>query len=249
MAIDIRTTNVTVLNGELPIKAYLAEPIGGEPHPAIVVIQEIFGVNAHIRDVTERLAREGYVAIAPAIFQRSAPNFEVGYSEAETKLGRLHKEQTKADELLSDLRATIAYLKSLSSVKKEAIGAIGFCFGGHVAYLAATLPEIKATASFYGAGIATMTPGGGTPTISRTGEIKGTLYGFFGTQDPLIPIEQIDQIEAELQQQHIAHRIFRYPAGHGFFCDRRSDYSPDAAADAWNQVKALFKPLGTSLPG
>ena len=249
MVTEIRTTKVTVSNEALQIDAYLAEPTGGGVHPAIVVIQEIFGVNAHIRQVTERLAREGYVAIAPAIFQRTAPGFDVGYSEAETKLGRTHKDQTKAEELLSDIRATIAYLETLPSVKKEAIGAIGFCFGGHVAYLAATLPEIKATASFYGAGIATMTPGGGSPTISRTGEIKGTLYAFFGTQDPLIPVEQIDQIEAKLQQQQRAHRVFRYPAGHGFFCDQRSDYSPEAAADAWNPVKALFKALVSSLPG
>ncbi|PSB20837.1 dienelactone hydrolase family protein [Phormidesmis priestleyi ULC007] len=246
---EIRTTNATVLNGALQIDAYLAEPTDSEPHPAIVVIQEIFGVNAHIRQVTERLAREGYVAIAPAIFQRTAPGFEVGYSEAETKLGRVYKDQTKADELLSDMRATIAYLETLPWVEKGAIGAIGFCFGGHVAYLAATLPEIKATASFYGAGIAAMTPGGGAPTISRTGEIKGTLYAFFGTEDPLIPVEQIDQIEAELQRQQSSHQVFRYPVGHGFFCDQRSDYRPEAAADAWNQVKALFKNLRASLPG
>lgn len=246
---EIRTTNATVLNGALPIDAYLAEPIDSGIYPAIVVIQEIFGVNAHIRQVTERLAREGHVAIAPAIFQRTAPGFEVGYSEAEIKQGRIHKDQTKAEELLSDIQATIAYLETLPAVKNGAIGAIGFCFGGHVAYLAAALPEIKATASFYGAGIATMTPGGGAPTISRTGEIKSTLYAFFGTQDPLIPVEQIDQIEAELQRQQPAHRVFRYPAGHGFFCDQRSDYRPDAAADAWNQVKALFKALGPSLPG
>jgi len=178
MVIDIKTTTTTVLNGSLKIDAYLAEPVGGGPYPAIVVIQEIFGVNAHIRHVTERLAHEGYVAIAPAIFQRTAPGFEVGYGAEETKLGRIHKEQTTADELLSDIRATIAYLQTLPSVRRNAIGAIGFCFGGHVAYLAATLPEIKATASFYGAGIATMIPGGGAPTITRTRDIHGTLYAW-----------------------------------------------------------------------
>ncbi len=201
------------------------------------MIQEIFGVNSHIQAVTKRLAQEGYLAIAPAIFQRTAPGFEVGYSQEETDLGRSYKDQTTADELLSDLRATIAVLQTRGFSE---IGAIGFCFGGHVAYLAATLPEIKATASFYGAGIATMTPGGGEPTIARTPEIRGTLYAFFGTQDPLIPIEQIDQVEAALEKYHIDHRVFRYPAGHGFFCDQRSDYNPIAAADAWEQVKTLF---------
>ncbi|MGV0024239.1 dienelactone hydrolase family protein [Phormidesmis priestleyi] len=238
--IKIRATETKILNESLQIDAYLAEPIAKGRHSAIVVIQEIFGVNSHIRDVTDRLAREGYVAIAPAIFQRTAPGFNVGYSESETKQGRVYKDQTQATQLLSDIQATIAYLRTLPSVKEDAIGAIGFCFGGHVAYLAATLPDIKATASFYGAGIATMTPGGGVPTIAHTSEIQGMLYAFFGTQDPLIPIEQIDQIEAELQKCSETHRVFRYAAGHGFSCDQRSDYSPKAAGDAWEHVKELF---------
>ncbi|MBW4521777.1 MAG: dienelactone hydrolase family protein [Scytolyngbya sp. HA4215-MV1] len=237
---EIRTAHVQVANGDLRLDAYLAEPLGATLFPAVIVIQEIFGVNIHIRDVTERFAKAGYVAIAPAIFQRTAPGFEVGYSEAELLVGRQHKEQTKAAELLSDIHATIAYLKTLSTVKGNGFGCIGFCFGGHVAYLAATLSDIKATASFYGAGIATLTPGGGLPTVMRTPEIQGTLYAFFGTQDPLIPNEQIDQIEAALHQAQAAHRVFRYEAGHGFFCDLRADYNPEAAADAWEKVKQLF---------
>jgi carboxymethylenebutenolidase len=237
---EIRTTQLQVPNGDLKLDAYLAEPLVEGSVPAVIVIQEIFGVNAHIRDVTDRLAKAGYVAIAPAIFQRTAPGFEIGYSEAEVILGRQHKEQTTANELLRDIQATIAYLKNLPIVKTNGFGCIGFCFGGHVAYLAATLPDIRATASFYGAGIATLTPGGGLPTLSRTHEIQGTLYAFFGTQDPLIPHEQIDQIEAELQKTQSTHRLFRYEAGHGFFCDRRVDYRPEAAIDAWNQVKQLF---------
>jgi len=238
---EVQTTWVKVTNGALQIDAYRAEPIGEGTFPAVIVVQEIFGVNAHIRSVTERLAREGYVAIAPALFQRTAPGFEVGYSTEETVLGRKYKDLTTADELLSDIQATIAYLRTLPTVKAGAIGTIGFCFGGHVVYLAATLPDIKATASFYGGGIATMTPGGGAPTITRTPGIKGTLYAFFGTQDPLIPVEQIGQVEAALQQAQMAHRCFRYPAGHGFFCDQRADYHDEFAAAAWEQVKELFQ--------
>lgn len=238
---EIQSGSVQIPNGDLQIDAYLAQPAGSGSFPAIVVIQEIFGVNSHIRDVTERFAREGYVAIAPAIFQRTAPGFEVGYTEADTGLGRQHKDQTTAAQLLSDIQATIAYLRSLPTVKADKIGTIGFCFGGHVVYLAATLPDIKATASFYGGGIATMTPGGGPATITQTPEIKGILYAFFGTQDPLIPNEQADQVEAALQQADIPHRVFRYPASHGFFCDQRADYNSAAAADAWEQVKHLFR--------
>lgn len=240
--VEIQTRWVKVPHGELQIDAYLAEPTGEGPFPGIVVIQEIFGINAHIRDVTERLAKEGYVAIAPAIFQRTAPGFEVGYTQEDTALGRQYKDQTKAEELLTDILAAIHFLKSTTNVKQDFFGTIGFCFGGHVVYLAATLPAIRATASFYGAGIATMMPGGGPPTLTHTSEIKGTLYAFFGTEDPLIPNKQVDQIEAELETYSISHKVFRYSgAGHGFFCDQRADYKPEAAADAWEHVKELFK--------
>ena len=238
--LEIRTANVTVPNGDLEIAAYLAEPDGGGPFPGVVVVQEIFGVNDHIRDVARRIAAEGYVAIAPALYQRQAPGFEVGYSDEDLQLGRKYKEQTKASELLSDVRATVDYLKGLDSVSSKGFGSIGFCFGGHVVYLAATLPEIRAAASFYGAGIVTGTPGGGEPTVSRTPEITGVLYGFFGTEDPLIPNEQVDEIEAALKQHKIRHQIFRYPATHGFFCDQRDSYDTNAAEDAWKRVKELF---------
>lgn len=238
---EIETRWVKVPNRELEIDAYLAEPVGEGSFPGIIVIQEIFGVNSHIRSVTERIAQEGYVAIAPAIFQRTAPGFEVGYTQEDTLLGREHKDKTKAEELLTDILASIHFLKSTPKVKPDFFGTIGFCFGGHVVYLAATLPDVKATASFYGGGIATMMPGGGPPTITRTSEIKGTLYAFFGTEDPLIPNEQADQIETELEKYSISHKVFRYSAGHGFFCDQRADYNTAAASDAWEQVKELFQ--------
>lgn len=239
---EIQATWIKVPNGDLQIDAYWAEPIGDGPFPAVIVIQEIFGVNAHIRDVTERIAREGYVAIAPAIYQRTAPGFEVGYTNEAMAEGRKYKEMTTAAELLSDIQATITVLQAHPKVKGDRLGTIGFCFGGHVVYLAATIPAIAATASFYGAGIATLTPGGGPPTITRTPDIQGTLYAFFGTEDPLIPNEQADAVAAALQQHQIDHQVFRYAgATHGFFCDRRDSYDPKAAADAWEKVKMLYQ--------
>jgi carboxymethylenebutenolidase len=239
---EIKTTTVQVPHHTLQIDAYLAQPKAKGSFPAVIVFQEIFGVNAHIRDVAERIAREGYVAIAPALYQRFAPGFEVGYSPEDIDIGREYKAQTVAANLLGDTQATIAYLRQLANVKPEAIGTIGFCFGGHVAYLVATLPDIKATASFYGAGIATMTPGGGAPTIARTAEIQGVLYAFFGSDDASIPAEEVEQIETELTSHKVQHQVFVYPAaGHGFFCDRRESYRSDAAADAWQQVLQLFQ--------
>ncbi|ABA23338.1 Dienelactone hydrolase [Trichormus variabilis ATCC 29413] len=243
----VATETVNFSQNNLQIAGYLAQPQAPGSYPGIVVLQEIFGVNGHIRDVTERIAKLGYVAIAPALFQRQAPGFETGYTPQDIEVGRGYAMQTKASELLSDIQAAIDYLKTLPQVKQNGFGCIGFCFGGHVAYLAATLPDIKATASFYGAGIATRTFGGGNPTVTRTPEIKGTLYGFFGTEDASIPPEQIDQIETELEKYNISHRVFRYDgADHGFFCDRRASYNPQAAAAAWEQVQQLFKTVLTT---
>jgi carboxymethylenebutenolidase len=239
---EIKTDSVKVANGSLEIAAYLAMPAEPGSFPGVVVLQEIFGVNAHIRDVTERIAKEGYVAIAPALYQRQAPGFETGYTEQDIKIGKQYKEQTRADELLSDIQATINYLISQTPTKLNAIGCIGFCFGGHVAYLAATLPDIQTTASFYGAGITTWTPGGGEPTITRTKDIKGNLYAFFGMEDASIPPEQVDAISEALDKNQIPHRILRYQgADHGFFCDQRASYNKAAATDAWLQVKELFR--------
>jgi carboxymethylenebutenolidase len=246
---NLRRSRVQVPNGDLSIDAYLAMPlepiIGENQHPAIIVIQEVFGVNEYIREVCDRIASWGYVAIAPAMFQRTAPGFEVGYSQEELALGRSHKDQMTAPQILSDLKATIAYLRQLPQVQDQSLGMIGFCFGGHVAFLGATLPEIQATALFYPSGIAVMTPGGGEPSLSLAHRIQGQVYGFFGTADPLIPNQQTDQIEASFVEQGIRHRIFRYSAGHGFACDRRADYNPEAATDAWQKVAQLFSTLET----
>ena len=233
---------VKVDNEGLEIDVYMSMPETAGIYPGIIVVQEIFGVNEHIQSVTERIASEGYVAIAPAIYQRQAPGFAVGYSDEEVTEGRKYKVQTQAGELLSDMQACIAYLYSQAQVKQSGVGTIGFCFGGHVVYLASTLADVAATASFYGAQIATWCPGEDEPTITRTKDIKGTIYAFFGTADPLIPNEQTEQIEQELIKHNIDHEVFRYQgATHGFMCDRRpKSYNPDAAKDAWKKVLDLF---------
>ena len=133
--------------------------------------------------------------------------------------------------------------QALPQVKKTGVGTIGFCFGGHVVYLVSVLPEIKATASFYGAGIANWKPGEeGKATVDSTADINGKLYAFFGTEDKSIPQEQVDTIEKALQDNEIPHQVFRYQgADHGFFCDKRGSYNGEAAEDAWQKVLELFK--------
>ncbi|MBD2137116.1 dienelactone hydrolase family protein [Anabaena sp. FACHB-1237] len=236
------TTKVYLSQPDCNVEAYLAKPETPGVYPGIVVLQEIFGVNEHIRDVTERIANLGYVAIAPALFQRQHPGFETGYTADAVEIGRKYAwSDCTASQLLSDIQAAINYLKTLPDVQQEGFGCIGFCFGGHVAYLAATLPNIRATASFYGARITDATPGGGLPTIKGTKDINGTIYTFFGGKDASIPQNQVNEITQELTKYHISHRVFCYnEADHGFFCDRRSSYNAQAAADAWEKVQELF---------
>jgi carboxymethylenebutenolidase len=258
--IKINTKRVKIPNNGLQIDAYLAEPATPGTFGAVIVFQEIFGVNSNIRDITELIAQQGYVAVAPAMYQRIAPGFEFGFSEKDIgyspeayQIGLEYYQQVKYQEIFSDIQATVAYLKTLPNVKADSIGSIGFCFGGHVAYMAATLPDIKATASFYGGGITTSSYGEETPTINRTLDIKGTIYTFFGTRDLLVSQEENQQIEAELKKHQIKHRVFRYDASHGFFAGLFIDKYPflaqypsaseniEAAIDAWKQVLELFQ--------
>jgi carboxymethylenebutenolidase len=172
------------------IDAYLAQPTKKGKLAAVIVFHEIFGVNGNIREITELIARQGYIAIAPAMYQRIAPGFtrdfspeHLAFSPEAYETGLQYYQQVNYWEIISDIQATIVYLKTLPNVKADAIapaprfaiGCIGFCFGGHVAYMAATLPDIKATASFYGGGITTSSYGEDIPTLDRTAQIKGTI--------------------------------------------------------------------------
>jgi carboxymethylenebutenolidase len=239
-----RTQEIYLPSENTPISAYLAQPNAPGQFPGIVVLQEIFGVNPHIRDVTERIAQLGYTAIAPALFHRQAPDFSVGYTPADVELGRSYVQNTSTSQLLGDIQAAIDYLKTLPTVAPQ-FGCIGFCFGGHVAYLAATLPDIQVTASFYGRGINSFTFGGDEPSLSKTGSIAGTIYMFYGMDDRTISATDVAKVETALQEHQIKHRLWQYPgADHGFFCDRRATYNPTAAADAWLHVQELFASLG-----
>lgn len=225
-----------------PMEAYVARPAGEGAWPGVLVLMEIFGVNSHIQSVTERIAEQGYVAMAINYYHRTTHNLNLGYDSRSVVEGRKHKEQTTRDGILADVRASLGYLNTRPEVlPKNRFATAGFCFGGHVAYIAAVLPEVAATVSFYGGGIATAPPGGGAPTVTHTPEIQGEVLCLFGEQDPLIPIADMETVAQALSQAGVAHRVIRYPrAGHGFFCDQRADYHPEAAADAWEQLTGLL---------
>ncbi len=221
---------------------YLARPSDGRPRPAVLVFMEIFGVNAHIREVTERVAREGYVALAPDYFHRTGPGVEYGFDEKGMAGGMKLLGALRADEMIADAQAAFAALRARNEVRGAKLGALGFCIGGHMTYLSACETDIAAAASFYGGGIAAAQgPGGAPSTLSRSAKLRGKLLCLFGEKDHLIPPAQVDAIRQALERAGAKHEVVVYPgADHGFFCDLRPSYQKAAADDAWRRVKALF---------
>src|SRR4051812_32571579 len=149
MSIRTEKVQIPVSGAEKPMPGYVAVPEGAGPFPAVIVIEEIFGVNSHIRDVTERVAREGYVAIAPDVHHRAAPGQELAYDGEGMKKGMELIPKLTAQGIEADLAGTLAFLRARKDVRGDKIGCIGFCIGGHLAYLAAATTDVKATASFY----------------------------------------------------------------------------------------------------
>jgi len=239
---EIKTERIHINVDGKTMGGYLARPADSTPRPAVLVFMEIFGVNSHIRDVTERVAREGYVALAPDFFHRTGPGVEYEYDEKGMTEGIKLLGGLKADDLIADARAAISFLKRQNFVKGDKIGAMGFCVGGHVTYLTACETDVKAAASFYGGGIAGDKGLGGAPsTIGRTNKITGRILCLFGGKDAHIPMSQVDAIRAALEKNNIRHEVVVYPqADHGFFCDQRGSYDKAAAEDAWAKVKKLF---------
>jgi len=239
---------ITTERIEIPLKeggrmgGYLARPAAGGPAPAVLVFMEIFGINAHIRDVTERVAREGYVGLAPDFFHRTGPGAEYDYDDEGFAKGMKMLGALVADEMIADARAALACLRSRDDVVPDRIGCMGFCIGGHMAYLTACETDVRATASFYGGGIAApQGPGGAPSTVGRTQKITGKVLCLFGGRDPHIPKRQVDLIAEMLRQEGIRNDVVTYEAAdHGFFCDRRDRYHAAAAKDAWERVKRLF---------
>ncbi len=242
---NIRTeqAELKVAGEATTMPAYLAIPEGTGPFAAVLVLEEIFGVNAHMREVTERVAKEGYVAIAPDYHFRSARGEELKYDAAGMQRGMTLIPKLSEKNVVADLQATLSFLRSRADVGGDRIGCIGFCIGGHVAYLAAALTDVRATASFYGGGIAAMGLGVAEPTVHHSAKIRGRILCLFGKNDSMIPEAQVNQIRAALDKGNVRHEIVVYDnAGHAFFCDNRErgSYEPKAANDAWTRVKKLF---------
>ncbi len=237
----VQTEKLEIDVAGAPMGAYLAKPEGDGPFPAVLVWMEIFGVNGHIRDVTERVAAEGYVALAPDFFHRSMPGIELAYDDDGMAKGMQGLGALDADEMIADAQTALSTLRGRADTTDK-VGAMGFCIGGHMTYLTACETDVAAAASFYGGGIAgPQGPGGKDSTVSRTGKIQGRILCLFGGQDSMIPGDQVEAVKSALEAAGAKHEVVVYePADHGFFCDQRASFHQASADDAWSRVKALF---------
>lgn len=202
--------------------AYRADPEGA-PRGGIVVIQEIFGVNEHIRSICDRLAALGYAAIAPALFDRTVPGFESGYTAADVEHARTFIANPNWDEFLRDTEAARVALAGSGKT-----GIVGFCLGGSVAFAAATrLEGFSAAVGFYGGRIAAI--------ADETPRCPVQLH--YGSEDQGIPMSNVDTVRAKRPDVD----IYVYEgAGHGFNCDARASYDPEAAKLAWGRTTEFF---------
>ena len=208
-----------------PMRAFVARPAEAGPHPGIIVFQEAFGVNAHIRDVTARFAAEGFVAIAPELFHRTASGFEGSYADFASVMP--HFQAITTDGMIADARAAHGWLANDATVDVARIAAVGYCMGGRAAYLAnATLP-LAASVSYYGGGIA-------PALLDRAAALHGPQLFHWGGRDKHIPAEQHRAVVDALRAAGRPFVSVEYSeADHGFFCDQRAQYDPDAAAESW----------------
>ena len=234
---------VELANGAVPLRCWWAEPqinandieVKSLANRAYIVLPEVFGVNAWVRSVADRLAAHGHPALAVPLFARTAPDLELAYEMSDLAQGRRHKDATTTDRILGDVAAAVAWLRARHP--QVAIHVVGFCFGGHAAFLAATLPGVDEVFDFYGAGVSRMRPGGGDPSLALLPEVMARLTCVFGTADPLIPAEDREAIGEALRKADPAGqrlRFVEYPgADHGFMCEARSSFDPQASAQGW----------------
>jgi len=205
--------------------AYVTRPEQGGPHPGLLLFQEAFGVNRHIRNVGDRLAAEGYVVIAPELFHRTAPGFEGSYTDFASVVPHYQAVTTETAEL--DIRAAYEWLRSNSHVRPKEISSVGFCMGGRTSFLANSLVPLRGAVSFYGGGIA---PG----LLDRAAKLQAPSLLIWGGLDKHITPEHRKAVTDALSaQQKVYVNVEFSRADHGFFCDERAAYEPHSARQAW----------------
>ena len=219
------------------MRAWVARPKEEGAYPGLLVFQEAFGVNAHIRDISGRFAREGFVAVAPELFHRTGAGFDGRYDDFPSVVP--HMKALNDASMGADLRAAHDWVRGSIGAELP-ISAIGYCMGGRAAFLAALTLPLAGAISYYGGGIAPSATNPGL--LGRAGGIHAPLLLFWGGRDKHIPPEQVRAVTDALRaagKNFVNVEISN--ADHGFFCDARVSYSPAAALLAWPLTLAFLR--------
>ncbi|MGA2264129.1 MAG: dienelactone hydrolase family protein [Acidobacteriota bacterium] len=228
---------IPVKDGEIP--AYRAMPASGGPFPTVLVVQEIFGVHEHIKDICRRFAKVGYLAVAPELYARQGDVAKM--TDINEIISNVVSKVPDA-QVVSDLDATAAWAgRSKGDANRMAV--TGFCWGGRIVWLyAAHNPKLKAGVAWYGRLVGQPSDLQPKNPIDLVPEMKGPVLGLYGGKDTGIPPDTIESMRKALKAAGNPSEIFVYPeAQHGFFADYRSSYNKDAATDGWRRLLDWFK--------
>jgi carboxymethylenebutenolidase len=238
---------IPVRDGEMP--AYRAMPATGKNFPVALVVQEIFGVHEHIKDICRRFAKLGYLAVAPSLYARQGDTTQLQMEDVMKVVARVPDEQ-----VMSDLDSTVTWARATGKANAKRVGITGFCWGGRIVWLyAAHSKDLDAGVAWYGRLVANPNakPNPLTPRqpIDLVDELKAPVLGLYGGKDQGIPVETVEQMRAALKKSKSkdarASEIIVYPeAGHGFHADYRPSYNKEAATDGWQRLRAWFKKYG-----
>jgi carboxymethylenebutenolidase len=232
---------VPVAGGTIP--AYRAMPTAGNAFPVVLVVQEIFGVHEHIKDVCRRLAKVGYFAVAPALYARQGD--VTAMADAQEIVTKVVAKVPDA-QVMADLDATVTWAGQTGKADGRKLGITGFCWGGRIVWLyAAHSPALKAGVAWYGRLVSATDPLHPKNPIDVAAELKAPVLGLYGGADSGIPLESVEQMRTALKAAHSPSEIVVYPdAPHAFFADYRPSYRQDAATDGWRRMEAWFKRFG-----
>ena len=214
--------------------AYTSMPDNiAEKNPAIIVLQEAFGVNSHIKNITDRFAAEGYIAIAPELFHRSAP---IGFTASYNDFGSVsaHLQALTPEGMQADMQAAYDWLIEQKQTDTSKVFSVGYCMGGRASFLANVTLPLKAAVSYYGGGV--------LPLLNKVNELSGKHLFYWGGLDKHIPKEQVDQVTEALTiaGKPFVNVVFSN-ADHGFNCDERVSYNENASKDAWALTLQFLK--------
>ncbi|MFZ4688787.1 MAG: dienelactone hydrolase family protein [Polymorphobacter sp.] len=230
--------------GGLP--GYVARPAAKGRYPAVIVVNEVFGVHEWIKDICRRLARAGYVAIAPAFFHRNDPGNTLATSKDFGAILKIVGE-AKNDQVIGDVATTLAWLDKAAFVQPKRLAITGFCWGGSVVWMAcAKFPQLKAGGAWYGRikGAPTATEARQYP-IDVAASLKAPVLGLYGALDKGIPVADVEAMQAALKAAGSKSSIRLYPTSdHGFLADYRPSYNSVDGPDAWARLLAHFKANG-----